>query len=317
MLGVRGLVLVQVLIAFVAASSPKYDESEAIRFVQYVRVAYCSKRAVESWSCGDMCEDTVAMPGQVRFLGPGENWRVQGYVARIQAGHCVVAFRGSVEKQNFYANRDFWMSFWPLSNSSLGNAPWCPKCRVHTGFARAYAELRLGMIDALRELNCSSAAFTGYSLGAAVATLASFEARATLDLRVGPVYTYGAPRVGNGNFARAYEAVSAACGSEPATWRLVHFHDPIPRIPPRRFFGYQHTSLEVFYDRGFNEYKVCEPVDGDENPACSLAARTRNLTNFDHFIYLKKKFLRTALPKTCLNADESAPLLGMPEEVIV
>jgi len=316
MLPVYKAVVARMLIAVAAASSPHYNESDAFRFLQYARAAFCSKFAIETWSCGDMCDDTVTMPGWVRHFGPGETCRVQGYVAKVSADYCVVAFRGSVETENWMCDADFKTSPWP-PYTSLATASWCPNCKAHSGFARAYAELRSGMIGALRELNCGNAAFAGHSLGAAVAILASFETRVELDLRVGPVYTYGCPRVGDRNFVSAYEAFSAKDSCDPPTWRVVHFHDPVPLLAPRRLLRYQHTSVEILYNREFSEHKVCEAVNGDENPACSLATPTWRFANPDHVTYFNKTLKHKDMPKECIIGRKPALPVGMSEEVIV
>jgi hypothetical protein len=96
----------------------------------------------------------------------------------------------------------------------------------------------------------------GHSLGGAVATLAA------AYLRAGGIptelYTYGAPRVGNEEFANF---VSRQAGGH---YRITHGADPVPKVPPFAF-GYRHTTPEYWLnggssrtiDYGIRDIKVC------------------------------------------------------------
>jgi hypothetical protein len=66
---------------------------------------------------------------------------------------------------------------------------------------------------------------TGHSLGAAVATVAADALPAT-----GGVYTFGSPRVGDGDFAAAFNRRFA-----DRSFRYVDDHDAVTRVPPESF----------------------------------------------------------------------------------
>merc|ERR1719336_1111833 len=102
---------------------------------------------------------------------------------------------------NWIADAQFFPERWPFETK-------CPDCTVHTGFADAYLELRVPIFRAVRKLECHRLVFAGHSLGAAIVTLASFEARAGFDIMVDKVWTFGKPRVGNAKFAKRYVEVA-------------------------------------------------------------------------------------------------------------
>ena len=55
------------------------------------------------------------------------------------------------------------------------------------------------------------------------------------------MYTYGCPRVGNGNFARYLHGII------PQMYRVVHNKDLVPHVPPEDF-NFFHSAYEIFYD---------------------------------------------------------------------
>lgn len=266
-----------------------------------------------------MCSDTKR-PSRVRFLGPGKRWKVQGYVAHLGDEKCVVAFRGSVQAMNWVADMRAVSERWPPQSR---NGSWCEGCRVHTGFVSAYEELRGTMMSALADFGCSTTAITGHSLGAALATLAAADLRATTSGSVHPVFTYGSPRVGNHRFVDTFDALAAKGGYEPPQWRLVHYHDPVPRISPTvEGFGllhYEHTGEEVYYTEDNSDYKICpSSAVGAESPSCSAKTPLWKCITFDHLNYLNQTFEHMNMPSECTgNHAQSRALADAAFEISV
>ena len=150
---------------------------------------------------------------------------------------------------------------------------------VHSGFFNAYASVRSAVWRVVDE--CMAAAgggafhvyVCGHSLGAALATLASYDAAFT-TFQSGTVsgltmYNFGSPRVGNGVFAEAYDA------AVPDTWRIVNADDVVARVP--RAVGYRHVghTVGISIDGTFmNDEEAADVLEGvsADSVARSLAS---------------------------------------------
>ena len=147
---------------------------------------------------------------------------------------------------------------------------------MHSGFLDDWRTLAPGVTADLHVLGCanSSISVVGHSLGAAMAALAAYDlsapvaqppaaAHATRPVeekdkaaaggaaqlalsgaaptatqwRVGRVYTYGQPRVGNTAFADFYMTGTRV------SWRLTHHRDPVPHLPLESM-GFHHIGTE-------------------------------------------------------------------------
>jgi len=288
-----------------------YNEAEAKQFLQYGRVSFCSQQAVESWSCGEMCDHARIVPGQVRYL-EDKAMSVAGYVAVLpddvrsgdpKAGpKCMVSFRGTVDVANWKSNFNFPRMTWPPSGPLHDgrNETWCPNCFAHRGFAMSYEALRWQYLDAVNNLGCRSLIFTGHSLGGAIAIFASFEARVLLDVDVDVVYTYGAPRVGNKALVRAYMDAARKAGKPgPPLWRIVRYHDPVPRVPPA-MVGFAHMPQEVYYKRPMDEYRICNSTRKNlEDTGCAYHTPIGLCINGDHITYFNSSLRTKLFPPEC------------------
>ena len=180
------------------------DRDLAARLARYSELAYERPEAVRA-----------ALPNaEVTFL---DRDHTQAYVietATETATETVVAFRGT----QVFADPSLADM---LSNLWFRRRPWDPG-RVHRGYREALLdivqELKRPLYSGRRPLY-----FTGHSLGGALATLAS-----TLAPGPSATYSFGAPRVGDGAFARGLTNLV----------RVVHGADLAPRYPLP--LGYRH-----------------------------------------------------------------------------
>lgn len=289
-----------------------YSEQEAVHYFQYARASFCTERHVQSWDCGDICHDAPIVPGAVHFL-KSKLFGAQGYVARTSStadnNECIVAFRGSVTPQNWISDFVAYLTPW-------NNDDWCPGCKVHAGVAKTYDALRNDMLEGIKKLKCEQVAFAGHSMGGGMVALASLDVHETLNLTVGPVYTYGMLRTGNQAFVDAYVRVAEKQGRYPPMWRLVHYYDPVPRLPPSDiyFLEYVHIPLEVYYtDRSNTEWEVCPSSNRTENKTCSAAVSLLKCSTsnpgVDHNQYLNMTTDFDALPKSCTSDQESSVVI--------
>ena len=110
--------------------------------------------------------------------------------------------------------------------------PWQAGGKVHSGFAEGLQELWPEVKAALQGSNQYRFLFTGHSLGAAMATLAS-----TLQ-KPGALYTIGSPRVGDQAFAGQLQGLD--------NHRYVDCCDLVTRLPPE-VLGYAHIPGKIYY----------------------------------------------------------------------
>lgn len=148
----------------------------------------------------------------------------------------VVAFRGTEGKiADFESDAKFFLTGGPLGG------------KVHEGFMIALNQVWLEVQAAIENYRTKNQGvwFTGHSLGAALATLAT----AKFLERAKPVrglYTFGSPRVGNEDFAKDFNHDFNA-----RTFRFVNNTDIVTRVPPRFPFGYRHVGgIYYFEDDG-------------------------------------------------------------------
>ena len=117
--------------------------------------------------------------------------------------------------------------------------PWKDGSKVHTGFAKALAEIQPALDDAVTAIGLPIL-FTGHSLGAALATLvASLFGSKTNG---SALCTFGSPLVGDSEFAAIFD------GMKMEVQRYVDCCDVVTRVPPSEL-GYAHIAQPQYIDR--------------------------------------------------------------------
>lgn len=132
----------------------------------------------------------------------------------------VLVFRGTGETTDWLTNLKFDHEKWPHG-----------KGRVHSGFKKALDVVWDPIAKAIAPLR-GPLFITGHSLGGALATLAG--ARLGRDGVARATYAFGAPRVGNAEFAQNYPA-------NMRLYRVVNDNDAVTVVPPASF-GYKHAG---------------------------------------------------------------------------
>jgi predicted lipase len=107
----------------------------------------------------------------------------------------------------------------------------------------------------------------GVEYGGSLATLLTASLIAD-SVNINKLYTYGSPRVGNGNFIKW---LSNNFGYNNERVRVVNYQDPTVDYA---FYlnGFRNIQPEVFYFNNSAGYEICH----DERTGCS--AQFRNLT---------------------------------------
>ncbi len=149
----------------------------------------------------------------------------------------VVAFRGTEPDQ---------IEDWITDLSfDLVDGPFGGK--VHEGFNWAVNSVWETVEETIKEYQGSAAKslwFTGHSLGAALATLATARFRVQGG-RVNGLYTFGQPRTGDETFAKNFNN-----DFKPFDFRFVNNNDVVTRLPPRAM-DYSHVgTLKYFTEDG-------------------------------------------------------------------
>lgn len=103
---------------------------------------------------------------------------------------------------------------------------------VHRGFSAIYDSARPVIIPALNRLSAVRRRrlfVTGHSLGGALATLSAPDASENGGFPQPIVYTFGSPRVGDPEYARAFGEKAAE------SFRVYNALDAVPMLPPQSY----------------------------------------------------------------------------------
>ncbi|KAI1837803.1 hypothetical protein DTO006G1_4538 [Penicillium roqueforti] len=208
-----------------------------------------------------------------------------GYIALDHTRKLIlVTFRGTVTTADLYQDLRIPV-FTDVSEI-------CEGCKAHTGFWNYWLSAKDQVTAELRRLIKENPTYgvvvTGYSLGAAVATLAGTALRVdgfTLD-----VWTFGAPKTGNLKMAefitQQHEPVSV--------YRATHHKDLIPAIPfISPGFDYTHPSPEYWIDQPSFETvtpDVVKVIKGINNQTGNAGQRGRRITE-EHEWYFGEMFV--------------------------
>ena len=141
----------------------------------------------------------------------------------------VIAFRGTNERADWLTNAKLYLK---------EDARW--PGRIHTGFYHAAHSVYKKIKDYIRNNKAtqSQLVLCGHSLGGTLAQLtATWLMRESDSPRIDGVFTYGAPRLGDDAFCKAYR--SSQLGKKTTLW--ITAGDIVPTVPPHSL-GYRHVS---------------------------------------------------------------------------
>lgn len=148
--------------------------------------------------------------------------------------------------------------------------------------------------------------FTGHSLGGTLATLASMTLvhQGIINKQNLTLYTFGMPRAGDGQFARAHDHLIGR------SWRVVHHRDIVSHLPFCNFLfgcsnssGPYHGKTEVFYYKrsmrvDSTRYKIC-PVNEDERCSNGLVSEQACLLDLDDCIHDHRYYFNVNVGSHC------------------
>lgn len=182
----------------------------------------------------------------------GKNYHVGSYKFAFSPEAIEVVVRGSQSKLDWfmdalYKQKKFEIPNWSEKDTDFGY--------IHTGFMTQFNglkdDIKAVVCNFEEEINLKKTKlyFTGHSLGGSVAQLLALYTTSMCKLKVKPeVFTFGAPRVGSAQFAKAVKE------------RLIHYRfkfmsDVVAELPLNKMgqYGYEHgdtyaIGLGVFPD---------------------------------------------------------------------
>ncbi|KAI8851375.1 class 3-domain-containing protein [Chytridium lagenaria] len=195
----------------------------------------------------------------------------------------VVVFRGSKGVDNYILNANVWKT------TTDGNV------RIHEGFLKAYKTLEPFINDELGRVlgecsTCDTVVFTGHSLGAAMATIATYfySVNGTLGDRRIRLYTFGSPRVATNALWKAVEST----GRVVEVLRFVNGQDVVPSIPlspptTPQTDSYTHTPGLIYWPPSMVQPVRCVMAeeDGDGVGECErgVVLAVKDHTGFGPF----------------------------------
>lgn len=196
-----------------------FDAALAQKTVELSRIAYQPAAQIQS------AIGALGLSGYQGFSGPS----TQAFVSRSDT-HGFLTFRGTESTNHVDWLRD--AEFRPVTDV-FGTM-------VHSGFRRALDEV---WTDILPHVAADNRALivTGHSLGAGLAVLAAGRLAST-SAPVDGVYTYGSPRTGLKDFAKAYRAMLGA-----STFRFINHIDIVTRVP-LLLQNYRHVGRRMYFD---------------------------------------------------------------------
>jgi len=257
-----------------------YDPEQGREYASASALAYCNGDTLHSWNCGAPCQ---ALGGYQYYFSQQfkcDNLANLAFsmIFNPSSKRFVTTFRGTNSLQELIGEvKEGGAMGYSLEH--IANA------LVDDYFFEHYVNyMKDTFLQKIQEAHAAfpgyKFVFTGHSLGAAFTTLAAFDA---VDSNIIPrdqavVYNYGSPRVGN--YALA-QAINAAL---PEIYRVVHWNDMVPHVPPCSplllehcsnpsdsqnplvaFWHAWHVNQQIFYNSDHSSYQVCEA----EDPNCA------------------------------------------------
>ncbi|GKZ32824.1 hypothetical protein AbraIFM66950_002457 [Aspergillus brasiliensis] len=231
-------------------------------WVQYAAASYCESnyagKAGEKITCSAQnCPAVEA--SDTTIITDFSNTTptdTSGYLAVDHTHQAIIlAFRGSYSIRSWLADFTF-----IYTDPKL-----CSGCQAELGFWSSWTNVRQTLTPTLNTTISQypdyEVVIVGHSLGAAIATLAAADLRATHGLTA-TLYAYASPRVANPQLA---EFITNQ--NKGANYRFAHTDDPVPRVP-LEVMGYKHISPEYWISSGNNQTVRPEDVvvfqDGDD-----------------------------------------------------
>jgi len=244
-----------------------FNEMIANISVRLSQASYCVQT---EWLC-PTCDPSVSLDYIVENKG---SKAIQGFETKTQS--IFTSFRGSTNIENWINN---------IQISKVSPYHYNSTLQVEKGFYNEYSYIKSILIDNLEILsqkyNTNKLLIVGHSLGAAMATLFSYDIAISFpQYTIIYLVTFGSPRLGNSLFVYDFSRQNIP------TYRITHYYDIVPHLP-EQVIGYIHVPNEIWYNEDNSDYKQCHDSEYMEDKLCSNScAPIHCISTSDHLYYL-------------------------------
>lgn len=273
-----------VVLCTAAEAKQQYDQGVMEKALVYSFATYQRNgtySSIPTWTCTGCCSK-VPKPEKVSpFLDEASS--TFGFVAvpaEKSLGDLVVAFRGSMDLENWIEDLSANLTVWPNTTGIGAKAAIGDPCTntdericVHRGFFFTYLKVKDKILQLLAAASLPSTAkvfITGHSLGGGLAQIAALDIQQIFPSLEVSTYSFGTPRTGNQKWSEFFGSVIRG-----DFWRVVHWADVVPHLPPA-WTGFYHTSNEAWYNKNFTlgTEHICYEA---QSPDCSYPILNRDI----------------------------------------
>ena len=255
------------LMLYFIVRTMSYQENISKIAINLSQASYCVNDYV--WNC-KTCDNDNKLEYIIENNGAKA---LVGY--NNELSNIFVAFRGSENILNWIDNIQV-RKINPYDNN---------KVKVEKGFYKAYQYLKPQLLSKIKILKykykTNMVFLTGHSLGAAIATLFSYDILTNnLDYYLNYLITFGSPRVGNKFFVESFKNYKFN------SYRITHNDDIVPHLP-EEFLNYLHIPSEIWYNETNSNYNLCNDTYYYEDNFCSNSCSPFNCISVnDHLYYM-------------------------------
>jgi len=246
-----------------------YDQTLSKHCVNLAQSSY-TVSSIDQWDC-ITCEPSIKLEYVVEENGARA---LQGYDSYTNS--IFVSFRGSSNIQNWIDNIQV-SKISPYADTSIS---------VEKGFYKAYNYIKPELLNNLpilaKRYNTNKLLITGHSLGAAMATLMTYDIVSSFpSYKMAYLVNFGSPRVGNQAFVDSFNKYARSF----THYRITHYYDIVPHVP-EEFLGYLHISNEIWYNEKNSDFTICNDAIGEDNSCSNSCSPTHCTSTSDHLYYL-------------------------------
>ena len=230
------------------------DLSTACRMARASDVTYYADLPGGSPSCPNYSDVGYVQPPEAFFADV-----INAAVIGATHDAVILAFRGTltIDTANWHAFWDSVLDWLDDADTKHISVPYAAGL-VHQGFADSLETLWGQLVPSLRRLTAGGLPVfvTGHSKGGALATLASLRLLHEERMTPAGIFTFGAPRAGDTQFANAYNSAISA------HWRFENSNDIVPHLPPKavllEYLGHLEPRLAGLAARDYQHVGVLE-----------------------------------------------------------